>query len=271
VRSLESQGVPVTAWLLLDDSEGYWLNADNVEQARARFRATAAWATEQSLRLPRIGLDIEFPRADGELLMQERRRGLWELFKRRRPAHRVHAAQQAYADLVQEIREQGRTVETCHFPQLLDERAARSSLLRRTLGLVDIAADAEVHMLYSSYLGRASIRLYFEEAQCIALGVTGGGVHAGEPGERERLLSWDQLREDLLAAARCCKQIYVFSLEGCVWRDMLAGIEAMDWTQPIRVLPAATIRRATRRRMLLRSVLRAEGVLDRLLPARGGR
>lgn len=268
VRNLESQGVSVTAWLLLEEREGYWLNADNVDKARQRLRATVAWANEHGLRLPRIGLDIEFPRSDGELLMQDRRRGLWQLLKRRRPRARVDDAQQQYADLVREIRQQGRTVETYHFPQLLDERAVRSCLLRRTLGLVDVAVDAEVYMLYSSYLGRASIRLYFEEAQCIAIGVTGGGVHAGDPGERERLLSWEQLRDDLLAAARRCKNIYVFSLEGCVWRNLLTRIEAMDWAAPVQPLPVRAMQRASRARMLLRAVLRSERVLDWVLPAR---
>ena len=33
VRHLESSGVPVTGWLLLDLEDGYWLNADNADRA----------------------------------------------------------------------------------------------------------------------------------------------------------------------------------------------------------------------------------------------
>ena len=44
VRRLESNGIPVTGWLLLDVEDGYWLNADNADRARERWRETAAWA-----------------------------------------------------------------------------------------------------------------------------------------------------------------------------------------------------------------------------------
>ena len=36
VRELESKGIPVTGWLLLDLEDGYWLNADNADRARDR-------------------------------------------------------------------------------------------------------------------------------------------------------------------------------------------------------------------------------------------
>src|SRR5262249_55507144 len=153
------------------------------------------------LRLHRIGLDIEFPRADGDLLMQEPRRGILTLLRRRRAIAQVEAAERAYTALVDEIHAGGRRVESYHFLHLLDERLARSTLLRPTLGLVDGPADAEVFMLYASYLGRTGARAYFADAACIALGVTGGGVNAGKPEELRRLLSWERLEDDLLAAA----------------------------------------------------------------------
>jgi hypothetical protein len=63
VRELEGRGVPVTAWLLLPVEAGYWLTADNAEQARATWRETAEWAEREGLRFARVGLDVEFPRA----------------------------------------------------------------------------------------------------------------------------------------------------------------------------------------------------------------
>ena len=53
-----------------------------------------------------------------------------------------------------------------------DEPENSVSLLRRSLGLVDVAVDAEVYMLYATYLGQAGARAYFRDAPCIALGVT---------------------------------------------------------------------------------------------------
>jgi hypothetical protein len=268
VRRLEAAGVPVTAWLLLDVSDGYWLNADNPEHGRARYRETVEWAAREGLRLHRVGLDIEFPRADADLLMREPRRGLLTLLRRRRAVAQVEAAERAYAALVDEIRAAGRSVESYHFPHLLDERQAGSTLLRRTLGLVDVPADSEVFMLYSSYFGRTGARAYFADAPCIALGVTGGGVNAGKPEELARLLSWERLEAELLAAAQHATELYVFSLEGCVEQNMLERIASIDWSRAHDPFSPADHKSGRRRRALFRRVLRAERLLDVVFPSR---
>lgn len=267
MRRLEERGVAVTAWLLLDVADGYWLNADNPERARARYVETVEWAGREGLQLRRIGLDIEFPRADAELLMAAPRSGLLTLLRRRRAASQVCAAEEAYRKLVAEIRRSGRKVETYHFPHLLDERVARSTLLRRTLALVDIPADTEVFMLYASYLGRSGARVYFADAPCIALGVTGGGVNAGKPEKLQHLLSWERLEQDLLAAAACTREIYVFSLEGCVQHGMLERLARMDWRRRSADVSPAAWRRARRNRRLLQWCLRGERVIDVIFPA----
>lgn len=270
VRRLEARGVPVTGWLLLDVADGYWLNADNPDRARVRYEETMAWAARERVHLHRIGLDIEFPRADANLLMRHPRRGLLALLRRRRSLEQVRAAERAYAELVTEIRTAGRTVETYHFPQLLDERAAGTALLRRTLGLVDIPADAEVFMLYASYFGRVAVRAYYPQAPCIALGVTGGGVNADAPEEVQRRLSWPRLEEDLLAAAAVTDDVYIFSLEGCVQQGMLPQLRSVHWGQAPPPLSVAERRRARRRRRVSQWVLRAEPILERLYPPRPG-
>ncbi len=271
VRQLEAAGVPVTAWLLLDVADGYWLNADNPDRARARYDETIEWAGREGVRLHRVGLDIEFPRADADLVAREPRRGLLTLLRRRRSAAQVAAAERAYAALVEAIRVGGRSVESYHFPHLLDERLARSTLLRRTLGLVDVPADAEVFMLYSSYLGRAGARAYFADAACIALGVTGGGVNAGKPEELPRLLPWERLETELLAAAAYSNELYVFSLEGCVEQHMLDRIASLDWSRVRDDFSSMEQKRGRRRRALFRAVLRAEGLIDVILLSRARR
>jgi hypothetical protein len=268
VRRLETSGVPVTAWLLLDVRDGYWLNADNADRARERWRETAVWAQREGLRLPRVGLDVEFPRSESEGAIRDRRRAFFSMLRYRRTRGQVREAECRYEALVREIRESGRTVEAYHFPHLLDERAAGTTLLRRSLGLVDVSVDAEVYMLYSSYLGRAGARAYFADAPCIALGVTGGGVNAANPDARSRFLSWEQLAEDLHAAAACTREVYVFSLEGCVERGMLESIAEIRWDLPPSVLPRNEAARARRGRRITRWVLRAEPLFDLLLPSR---
>jgi hypothetical protein len=261
VRALERRGVPVTAWILLDEAHGYWLNADNAAAAVARYRHLRAWAAAERLALPRVGLDVEFPRADGELLMREPQRGFVTLLRRRRPAA-VARAERTYAELVAEIRADGRRVEAYHLPHLLDERASRSTLLRRTLGLVDVDVDLEVHMLYSTYLGAPMSRSYMPEAPAIALGSTGGGVDAGTPAHEARRLRWSALEADLLAAAAHTRDLYVFSLEGCVEQGLLDPLLALDWSRPAPPLTAAAARGAARARRRLRLFLRAEPVID---------
>ena len=268
VRRLEARGVPVTAWLLLDVADGYWLNADNADRARERRRETAAWATREGLRLHRVGLDVEFPRSESRGILRHRRAALLSMLRRRRSRERVARAEAAYAELVAEIRAGGRSVEAYHFPHLLDERIAGTTLLRRSLGLVDVPVDAEVYMLYATYLGVAGARAYFSDAPCIALGVTGGGVNANEPEARSRHLSWEVLEAELRAAAAHTRELYVFSLEGCAWRGWLPRIAALDWSRPAPPLSRWSRLAARRTRWLARSVFRAEPLLDRLLPPR---
>lgn len=268
VRNLESRGVPVTAWLLLEEEDGYWLNADNPGSAATRYRETVDWAQREGLKLHRIGLDIEFPRAMGKEFNRAPRQTLWKAFRHRRSFEEVYQSERAYGALVEEIRAGGRTVESYHFPYLLDERASGRALLRRSLALVDVAVDVEVFMLYASYLGRAAAHAYFPEAPGIALGVTGGGVNADLPEETRRLLTWERLEEDLVAAARHSSRLYVFSLEGCVWRDFLPRFASIDWQGATVDTRSATSTRARRNRRWLQRVLRAEPLADLLLPSK---
>ncbi len=268
VRRLEASGVPVTAWLLLEVADGYWLNADNAELAARRWRETLAWAEREGLHLARVGLDVEFPRSESKGVLDDRRAAVIDMFRRRRSRARVVQAERDYAALVDEIHATGRSVEAYHFPYLLDERAAGTTLLRRSLGLVDVAVDAEVYMLYATYLGRAGARAYFADAPCIALGVTGGGVNAHEPAARSRHLRWEDLEPELRAAAEHSRDVYVFSLEGCVEKGWLGRIAALDWNEPATALPGRERLRARRSRAYARWLFRAEPILDRLFPAR---
>ena len=262
VRRLESNGIPVTGWLLLEVEDGYWLNADNADRARERWRETAAWAQREGLPLRRVGLDIEFPRSESEGAIRDKRRAFFSMLRRRRTREQVREAERTYGELVREIRQSGRTVEVYQFPYLLDERAAGSTLLRRALGIVDVPVDAEVYMLYASYLGRGGTWVYFADAPCIALGVTGGGVNADNPDAQRRFLTWERLEEDLRAAAAHTREVYVFSLEGCAERGLLAPIAEIDWEEPAPALPPKEERSARRNRRITQWLLRAEPLFD---------
>lgn len=266
VRALESAGVPVTAWLLLASSDGYWLTADNAEISRKRYREVMAWAKAEGLSFSRVGLDIEAPKKDLDRLLENPLAGALERLHRRRQPEAIHHAERIYRALVQEIHDAGQTVESYQFPFVVDERKANSMLLRRMLGIVHVDTDAEVLMLYQSYFGKSGIRTYFPEAQCIALGVTGGGVNADRP-QIEPKLSWADLESDLLAAAQYSQNLYVFSLEGCVEQDMLAALRALDWNRQPPLTPSQQgLDSWQRTRRFLRWACENERLIDRVLP-----
>ena len=266
VRELEARGVPVTAWLLLDEAEGYWLNADNADAARARWHETRDFAAREGLRFHRVGLDIETPRVEFEGALRRGARGFLDLLLGRRRAEQVAQAEAAFAALVDEIHRSGRSVEVYQVPLLLDERRAGSTLVRRSLGLVHVKADLDVPMLYSSYLGRNLAVSYMAEAEAIALGVTGGGVAAAEDAAKRRTLAWPELERELRWAAVHADELYVFSLEGCVEQGMLEPLLTFDWSRSAPSEPSPG--RARVLRGALAALLRAESWVDRLLPER---
>lgn len=225
VRMLEQQGVDVTAWLVLHERDGYWLNADNAPAARERWGEVERFADQHGLRLSRVGLDIEPPRGDMDAVMARDPRALVAVFRRRRSREALGHAQTQYAELTARIRASGRSVEEYCLPPLLDESRAATSFLQRVLGLVAADADDRVPMAYSSYLGRALTASYARGSRCVALGVTGGGVYAER--DTERVLGWSRVRDEMnWAASHGAERLYLFSLEGCVEQGMLSDLAA---------------------------------------------
>lgn len=265
VRELRRHGVPVTAWLLLDEADGYWMNADNAETAWQCYEQFHAWAGDEKLHVHRVGLDIEPPRRDLERFIAAPLVSLLERLSNRRDLEHLRAAEADYAKLVARIHRDGRSVEAYQLNGLLDERAAKSTLLRRAFGFVEVQVDHEVMMLYASYLGPAMARLYFPGCSHIAVGSTGGGIHADDD-VVEPKLTWEQLETELRAAARHSNHLYVFSLEGCVWNNMLAGLDRMDFTGLPEAPRSSQSLEGLRARRFVNWILTNEEVIDRVLP-----
>jgi hypothetical protein len=265
IRALNRGGVPVTAWLVLDEAEGYWLTADNPRSARRRYEAVRDWLGARELDVAAVGLDIETPHQDALSLVREGTDALMRLLRQRRARETLARAARAYADLIDQIHCDGLRVETYQFPVILDERRARSTFLQRVLGLVDVRPDREVLMLYRSMLpgpaGETLVDAYGPEADAIGVGITGGGVEfilqmVGK-------LDLDRLLVDLRRARRYTPHLYVFSLEGCVEGGYLERLFEADLERPVRRSPLTPISRVVRSG--LRSLLRAERLWDRLL------
>jgi hypothetical protein len=234
VRRLNDAGVLVTAWLLLPKEQGYWFNADNAPQATACYTEFKAWTAKHGLRWVGIGVDIEPDFGEmQQLLGGERWRLLPRLLFRAFDGERVRRAQANYAALLAQMRIDGYAVESYEFPFMVDERRAGSTLLQRTLGLVDVQADREVLMLYTSFMpgvGPALLWSYAPDARGVGVGITGSGV---EPEGLTALLSWEEFARDLRLAGGWHDEIFVYSLEGCVHQGFLARLRGFDWEQTV--------------------------------------
>ena len=245
VRLLSERAIPVTAWLLLPHDAGYWFNVENYPQAVAQYRLFRDWAKAEFLPFVAVGLDIE-PSIQhlAELMQLE----ATSLVGRAAAATRnalFPAASEAYYNLVAEIRSDGYAVHTYQYPFMIDERRTATTLVQRMLNIVDLPADVEVLMCYSSMmprhifrsdLGGALVAEYGLDAESIGIGSTGGGIvrdpETGEPAPR---LSWEAFARDLRLAAGFTDLIHVFSLEGCVAAGYFERLQDFDWSLPVHI------------------------------------
>ncbi len=245
VRRLNTYGIPTIAWLLLPLDEGYWFNLGNYPQAIARYRAFKQWADREQLHFPAVALDIE---PSLSTLYAARIHGLRHLWSRAFLAQvnaLYPAARAAYQDLTARMRHDGYKVHTYQYPFIVDDRRAGTTLIQRMLDIVDLPADEEVLLLYSSLflpqllgtdLGGAFVRSYAQHADSIAIGVTGGGVVLDPfTGKQAPCMTIDAFRRDLRIAAQHTDHIHIFSLEGCVERDWLRELTALNWDKPVVV------------------------------------
>jgi hypothetical protein len=256
VHSLNEAGIPVIAWQLLPMEQGYWFNVSNAAQASARYGAFKGWSAEYGLQWAGIGVDIELDIRDLRQIMDDKLRLLSTLLRRLFNTERVRTAQAAYNALLTEMRVDGYRVDSYHLPLIIDERKAGSTLLQRVAGLVELRADREVLMLYTSILrprGPGVLWSYGEDAHSVGVGITGGGVQVAGIGDVPPL-NWDEFSRDLRLAYCHTNDIHVFSLEGCVQQGFLQQLNGFDWDQPITP-PCASARQIERFRKGLRAIL----------------
>lgn len=233
VRLLSASRVPVVAWLVPTADDELWFNLRNYPQAVERYRAFYAWAQSGGLQLAAVGLEIEPPGAAVDDLSGWSFRRLVRRLGQARENVLFSAARAAYTDLIAAIHHDGYEVHAYQLPILADDRRAGSTLAQRTLDIVDVPADVEVLLCYSSVplerldndLGGALIDSYGPQADGIGVGAVAG---SGD-GDALPSLSWDALERDLILAAHHTDTMYVYSLEGCAERGLIQRIARVDW------------------------------------------
>jgi hypothetical protein len=241
VRRLNEAGIPIVAWQLLPMEHGYWFNLDNAPQAVAHYIEFRSWTANYNLQWVGVGVDIEPDIRDFEHLQSNRWNFMPVILRRALDNERLRRAQALYGALVTQMRLDGYRVDSYQLPAIVDERRTGSTLLQRIGGLIDIPADREVLMLYTSAVPPSLLWSYAPDAQSIGVGSTGGGVKIKGAGELPAL-DWDAFSRDLLLARHWNDDIVIFSLEGCVLQDFMERLKTFDWDQPIAPPPERMVR-----------------------------
>jgi hypothetical protein len=254
VKQLNEAGIPLVAVPLFRESEGYYFTVANATRAAGRYEEWKAWSAQHELRWDWVGLDIEPDAKFYEQIMSNPWQSPGLLLPRLRDRDSPTRARETYAALLERIHQDGWRVENYQFPLIADERKTGSTFLQRLLGLVDVATDREVWMIYNSFirkLGPGILWSYGPEADAIAVGTTGGGPDIeGHP--QMPALSWEEFQRDLRLARQFTDRVYVHSLEGCVWQEFLHRLRSFDW---VEATPPSTARAAAAIRRLLQAAL----------------
>jgi hypothetical protein len=248
VQRLTGEGVPVGGWLLLPREQGYFATYDNAEAVEARVDEVLRWAERHHLSVKSLGFDFEPDLHELDVLFHHPVRALAKWARRSRNRPRRQRALDSYRALIARLQSAGWSVETYQFPLLLEDRAAGSHFFQRLSSSLDVAVEREVVMTYSSLLGPLGPGLvegWTRAVSAVAVGSTGGGI---DPLPK---LSFEELSRDLRLAARVCRDVSIFSLEGCVMHGHLPRLVDFDWTAPVSVplrqrVGAASLRTSAR-------------------------
>jgi hypothetical protein len=233
VQRLNQAGIPVIAWQLLPQEQGYWYHMCNSQHAFARYEDFLRWSRENGLQWSGIGVDIEPNIHEFRYLLLSKKRLLSSMYQRGCGKKRLREAQSEYRRLVCQMKDDGFTIDSYEFPFMIDEYRAGSTILQRLTGIVEIPANRRVIMLYTNFFrpyGQAVLWNYARDASAVAVGVTGGGVEIeGVP--QQIPLDWAEFSRDLRLANQRTKDIHIFSLEGCVDQGFLPKIINFDWNR----------------------------------------
>jgi hypothetical protein len=249
LQAAAAEGVPVGAWLLLEDAQGYWPNAENAPAFCALIERFLDWLDSEQLSVAEIIVDMETPLALSRLLKGRLIKGLqleWQRWQHPQNRERFESAVSAFTGLVDTIHQAGLTAQVVTYPFIVHDAAAGNLAFQSFLQVpvTPVPWDRISLMVYrSSFQDLAPMRLsswlvysYLELAQKVlnvpvsaALGVIGSIGKITEGGFRDV----DEIRADVAAArAAGVESIQLFSLDGM---HQLGAPE--DWLRLYTTLP----------------------------------
>ena len=231
IQKLNTAGVPLVAWLLLPQEEGYWFNMHNGDKALGRYSDFKRWTAENGLKWKGIGIDLEPDINDSRLALTHPWRMAWKAYLRLFDRKSLENGQQYYRELLSVMKADGFQVESYIIPLIFKEREKKTTSFQKLLGILDIPTDKEIPMLYTSVVKNPGIIPFYHRPNMpIGLGSTGGGVII--EGIEAPAISWENLERDLLIASKLTGEIFIFCLESSVKRRFLPKIKDLDFTRP---------------------------------------
>ena len=229
IRELNREGIPVVAWLLLPEEQGYWFHLGNGDAAIRRYQESRDWARTNELVFKGIGLDMELDYQDVKLLKSDPWKVIRKLPGRLYDDLPLKTAERKYDSLLTMIRKDGYWTESYYASFVKDEVALGNTAIQQLTGFMDIHTDREIPMLYSSFMGSPDglLTIYGKEAGVltVGLGSTGGGIDSGLP-----TMTYEDLVHDINFASSFAKELHIFSLEGCVSNGFLHRLTTEQWT-----------------------------------------
>ena len=236
LKKLNAANIPVVAWLLLPEEQGYWFHSGNGEVAITRYKEIKQWADAEGIRFSGIGLDLELDMNDLKLIKSSLWRLLIKLPGRLYDGEAISKGHETYDKLLGIIKADGYPIESYYASPIKDETKNGTTSLQRLTKFLDVETEKEIPMVYTSFMGNADgfLKVYALDLglQYVALGSTGGGFDPTMP-----TLSWDELAHDLRIAALVAEEVHIFSLEGTVQKGFLPKLVDFNYDNPAAIRP----------------------------------
>lgn len=123
------QGVPVGAWLLLEDVQGYWPNAENAKPFQELVSRFLDRLEREQLKVAEIIVDMETPLALSRLLKGRLIQGLqleWQRWQSPLNRERFENSVGVFTQLVEDLHSAGLTVQVVTYPFIVHDAAANN-------------------------------------------------------------------------------------------------------------------------------------------------
>jgi hypothetical protein len=225
-------GVPVRAWLVLDDSFGYWPGERNLGEFREHVDEFWSWNVRAKLGVTRIVVDMAPPLTDSVRLAtafeQDRLADAIPVLVDNRDADAFAAAQADWADAVDDWHDDGMLVDVVALPHVLDDFADDDLELQDMFdspidGIdwdsIGFRVQQNLYGTGDARLGPDLVRSYAATARerygaqaTVVLGTIGD---AGKTTQTSGYVDIEAMRADVSAAATAeLTSVQLFSLDG---------------------------------------------------------